>query len=62
MKCPYRTHIYIFRNVNDSETGRTVEFEECYKEECPHYETHDGKEYCNKAESQQGGLWKGGAE
>lgn len=37
MKCPYRTHIYIFRNSNDSETGRAVEFEQCYGNECPLY-------------------------
>ena len=37
MKCPYRTHIYIFRNSNGDETGRAVEFEQCYGNECPLY-------------------------
>lgn len=58
MKCPYRTHIYIFRSVNDSETGRAVEFEDCYENACPHFDSYEGKKYCQKAEAQQEGRWK----
>lgn len=61
MKCPYRKHVYIFRDSKGT-TGSQTEYEECYKDECPHYEIYYDKEYCNKAEAQQEGRWRGGAE
>lgn len=59
MKCPYRKHVYIFRNSIDSVTGKGEEFEDCYGSECPHYDEYEGKSYCTKVDAQRDGTWKG---
>lgn len=58
MKCPYRKHIYIFRD-SKGVSGSQTEYENCYGDKCPYYDIYEGKEYCQKAEAQADGRWKG---
>ena len=44
--------MYIFRNDDGSVTGKSEEFEKCYREECPFFYLQNGKNaFCRRVEA-----------
>lgn len=59
MKCPYlKITRHMQMPISSTDTIDVEDFGDCYGKACPHFESYENREYCQKAEAQQEGRWK----